>query len=105
MQEKIKSDGVKPPSVDDVLGQKHPEAKFRASPVTATIWKNKGTTATGEETEYFTVSFERTFKDKKTGEFKKTNSLRQSDLPKATLVLNKAYEFLALKETEHEGLF
>jgi hypothetical protein len=104
MEEK-KSEGLKAPSVDDILGQKHPETKFRASPITATIWKNKATNPSGEESEYFTVSFERTFKDKKTGEFKKTNSLRQSDLPKAILVLSKAYEFLSLKETDHEGLY
>jgi hypothetical protein len=96
--------GAKAPSVDDVMGQKHPEKKFKAGAITATIWKNKGTSSIGEPTEYFTVSFERTYKDK-SGAWKKTNSLRQMDLPRAVLVLNKAYEFLTLKEGDHEGLF
>jgi hypothetical protein len=96
MNEKTKAEG-KAPSVDDIMGQKHPEKKFKAGAITATIWKNKGTSQTGEPTEFFTISFERTFKDKKTDEWRKTNSLRQTDLPKATLVLNKAYEYLTLK--------
>ncbi len=105
MQEVIGPKGAHAPSVDDVMGQKHPEKKFKAGAITATIWKNKGTSSTGEPTDYFTISFERTFKDKVTGDWKKTNSLRQSDLPKAILVLNKAYEFLTLKEANHEGIF
>jgi len=100
MQEKISG---KAPSVDDVMGQKHPDKKFKAGPITATIWKNKGTSSTGEETEFYTISFERTYRDK-SGEWKKTNSLRQTDLPKAILVLNKSYEYLSLQEPE-EGIF
>ena len=102
MQEVIP--GAKAPSVDEIMGQKHPEKKFKAGAITATIWKNKGTSSNGEQNEYFTVSFERTYKDK-SGAWKKTNSLRQMDLPRAVLVLNKAYEFLTLKEADHEGLF
>ncbi len=90
-------------SVDEIMGQKHPEKKFKAGSVTATIWKNKGTSSSGEETEFFTISFDRVFKDK-SGDWKHTNSLRQSDLPKAILVLSKAYEYLALQEP-NEGLF
>ncbi len=105
MQEVLGPKGTKVPSVDDVMGQKHPEKKFKAGAITATIWKNKGTSSTGEPTDYFTVSFERTYKDKATGDWRKTNSLRQMDLPKAILVLNKAYEFLTLKEDSNEGLF
>jgi hypothetical protein len=105
MQEVIGPKGAHAPSVDDVMGQKHPEKKFKAGAITATVWKNKGTSSTGEPTDYFTVSFERTYKDKTTGEWRKTNSLRQMDLPRAVLVLSKAYEFLTLKEDDHEGLF
>lgn len=104
MQEVIGPQGAHAPSVDEIMGQKHPTKKFKAGAITATIWKNKGTSSTGEPTTYFTVSFERTYKDK-SGEWKKTNSLRQLDLPRAVLVLNKAYEFLTLKQDDHEGLF
>jgi len=74
-----------------------PEKKFRAGAVTATIWKNQ----TEDNKEYNTVSFERCYKDKN-GEWKNTNSLRVNDLPKAAMVLSKAYEFLAMTEKEVE---
>ena len=74
-----------------------PEKKFRASPVTATIWANEGTTKEGEVRLYRTISLERTYKDKD-GAWKSTTSLRVQDLPKASLVLAKAYEYVAIKE-------
>ncbi len=103
MQERIP--GVKAPSVDDIMGKKHPEKKFRAGAVAATIWKNQGKNNLGEPTEFFTVSFERSFKDKTTDEWRTTSSLRQMDLPKAILVLNKAYEYLALSKTNDDGIY
>jgi len=75
-----------------------PEKKFRAGPITATVWKNTGN-KDGKETSYMTVSFERSYMDKE-GEWQKTSSLRINDLPKATVVLNKAYEFMVLSNTE-----
>ena len=74
-----------------------PEKKFRAGAVTATIWKNQ----TEDNKEYSTVSFERSYKDKN-GEWKTTNSLRVNDLPKAAMVISKAYEFLAMSGREAE---
>lgn len=73
-----------------------PEIKFRAGAICATVWKNEGVKKDGEATEYRTVSFERGYKDKN-GEWKSTTSLRVNDLPRATLVLQKAYEYIALK--------
>jgi len=69
-----------------------PEKKFRAGAVAATVWKNAAA-----EGSYRTVSFERTYKDKQ-GAWKTTNSLRVNDLPKAALVLQKAYEYLAISD-------
>ncbi len=74
-----------------------PEKKFRAGAVTAAIWKNQ----TEDGKEYSTVSFERSYKDKE-GEWQTTNSLRVNDLPRAAMVLNKAYEFLSVKESGAE---
>ena len=76
-----------------------PEKKFRAGPVTATIWKNH-TQKDGEVVEYRTVSFERSYQ--KNGEWNTTNSLRVNDLPRAVLVLQKAYEYISLKENESQ---
>lgn len=77
----------------------YPEKKFRAGGLSATIWLNKGQKATGEETEYQTISIERNYVDKE-GQWQSTNSLRINDLPKATIVLQKAYEYLVLNEQD-----
>lgn len=73
-----------------------PEKKFRAGAVSATVWKNAGKgSQSNEQFEYRSVSFERSYKDPQ-GNWKTTSSLRMNDLPKALLVLEKAYEFIAL---------
>ena len=70
-----------------------PEKKFRAGTVTATIWKNQ----TKEGKAYSSVSFEKGYKDAE-GTWKSTNKLSVSDLPRAMVVIGKAYEHLALKD-------
>lgn len=79
-----------------------PEKKFRAGPVSATIWNNVGQSRTGELTAYKTVSLERVYKDKN-GAWQNTNSLRVADLPRAVVALSKAYEHLILRETGEQG--
>ncbi len=76
-----------------------PEVKFRAGPISATVWKNTGEYE-GKPSEYRTVSFERNYKDKKTDEWKTTNSLRTMDLPKAVVVLNKAFEHIIMNNAD-----
>ena len=70
-----------------------PEVKFRAGAICAAVWSNEGINSKGENTSFKTISIERSYKDKN-GEWQKTNSLRINDLPRAALVLNKAYEYL-----------
>lgn len=74
-----------------------PEKKFSAGAISAAIWKNKGKNKKGEAVEYKTVSIQRAYKNKN-DEWQHTNSLRVGDLPRAVLVLNKAYEYLTLRE-------
>ncbi len=80
------------PHVADTRG---PEKKFRAGAIAATVWKNDGQRATGEAFSFHTVSLDRRYKDK-AGTWKSANSLRLQDLPKAALVLQEAYRYLAL---------
>lgn len=82
-------------------GKNTPYKKFRAGPIVATVWENEAENKDGQKVKYKTISFERSYKDKN-DEWQTTNSLRTNDLPKAILVLGKAYEFLALTETETE---
>ena len=73
----------------------NPVKKFQAGAISVAVWENESSTP--EAPAYQTVSLQKRFKDKN-NEWKSSNSLRVSDLPKAILALQKAYEFLALKE-------
>ncbi|MBW2988338.1 hypothetical protein DRJ48_00275 [Candidatus Woesearchaeota archaeon] len=78
--------------------EKHkPERKFKAGAVTATIWKNEAVRQDGSKGEFYTVTLERRYKDRN-GEWATSNSLRVNDLPKAVLVLDKAYEYITFKD-------
>jgi len=80
-------------------GSNLPEKKFRAGAISATVWQNEGQNKNGEKVEYKTISLERSYTDKE-GKWQNTNSLRIADLPKANVVLQKAYEYLVLNEQE-----
>jgi len=91
---------IKIPSVSDVMGKKMPETKFRSGAIAATIWANE-TVRDGKKVAYKSVTFERSYKDKN-DEWQSTNSLRTADIPKAILVLSKAYEHLALNAEDED---
>jgi len=75
-----------------------PEKKFSTGAISATVWKNSSVSKqTNEPFEYRSVSLQRRYQDKD-GVWKTSNSLRINDLPKASLVLDKAYEYIVLKE-------
>jgi hypothetical protein len=73
-----------------------PEKKFSAGGISATVWANQKT-VNGSPIEIKTISLSRAYKDKD-GSWKQGSSLRINDIPKAQLVLEKAYEYLALKD-------
>jgi len=76
------------------MEQNKPEKRFAAGPVVAAVWLNRKK----EELETFkTISLTRNYKDKDDN-WKSTNTFRINDLPKAILVLNKAFEYLTIKE-------
>ena len=75
-----------------------PEKIFSAGAISATIWNNI-IERDGKKTSYKTISFDRKYKDKEDN-WKSTNSIRTSDIPKAILVLSKAYEYLSLKSSD-----
>lgn len=71
-----------------------PEKKIRVGPVSATIWKNSQKGKNGNEYDFYSVTLDRNFTDE-SGAWKSTNSYRLTDIPKAALALNKAFEYLA----------
>jgi len=75
-----------------------PEKKFRAGSITATVWKNQTKDSDGNQVTYRNVTFAKRYRDDD-GRWKNTSSLQTNDIPKAVLVLQKAYEYLALSES------
>jgi hypothetical protein len=73
-----------------------PENKFRAGAITATIWKNS-LNKDGTEASFNSITLERSYKDK-SGNWQTTSSFRINDLPRLTLLLNKAYEYITCKQ-------
>ena len=84
------------------MTEKKPEAKYRAGTVSATIWANQ-IVKDGQPRVLSSVSFEKSYKDKE-GTWKTTKSLNVQDLPKAIMVLTKAYEHIALREQDDSAL-
>ena len=76
-----------------------PEKKFSTGVVTATVWQNQGKGRNGEIVGYRTVSLQRSYKDKN-GVWQHANSMRVNDLPRASLVLQKAFEYLVIREQQ-----
>ncbi len=94
----MKTEQIRAPSVREVMGKQLPEKKFIASPIAATIWANEAE-KDGKKLTFRTVQIDRAYRDKD-GEWQHTNSLRINDVPKAVLVLNKAYEYISLVDKE-----
>lgn len=72
-----------------------PLAKFRAGAIVATLWQNSAKGAAGE-VKFMSITLDRRYQDKE-GAWQSTSSLRTNDLPRAGLVLQKAYEYIVLK--------
>jgi hypothetical protein len=77
-----------------------PEKRFIAGNISATIWANKKI-IDGKTVPIMTVSVQKSYKDK-TGAWKQTATLLTADLPKAKLVIEKAYEHLAMTQVATE---
>lgn len=69
-----------------------PEITFRHGLCSASIFE-QDFERDGEKLTVRTVSFQRSYLDRD-GNWQQTNSLKANDIPKALIVLNRAYEFL-----------
>ena len=79
-----------------------PVKKYKVGGVQAAIWENQALNPQGQQETFHSVTMERRYKDKE-GNWKTSESFRAGDLPKAILLLSKAYEFVALKEVDQEN--
>lgn len=69
-----------------------PEITFRHGPCSASVFENEYERG-DKKFIVRRVSFQRSYRDKD-GNWQTTTSLKINDIPKAILVLNKAFEFL-----------
>lgn len=93
--------GKSPRQVEHRDSSRVPMKAFRSGAMNVAIWENEAAGQDGRVGKFQTVSFERRYKDKD-GTWKSSNSLRVNDLPKAALLLTKAYEYLVLTGTDEE---
>jgi hypothetical protein len=73
-----------------------PEKIFQHGAVRAAIFVNERE-RDGQSFTKKQVSFQKVYRDKE-GDFKSTNSLDINDLPKAVVVLQKAYDYLTVRQ-------
>ncbi len=69
-----------------------PVKSVKIGGIEVAVWEN----SSKDGNKFFTTTLERNYKVGE--EWKKTNSLRDNDLPKAILALQEAYQFVAIKE-------
>lgn len=74
-----------------------PEKKFFARPISVTIWREDEDNAVKRE-----ISLSRRFKDKN-GCWVATGVLRINDIPKAVMLLQDAYRYIALNPDVDEA--
>ena len=79
--------------------KKRPKKKYRVGCVSAAIWEDQ-VEADGRTEVRCSVSFERSYRDPATQEWRNSKSFFAEDLPRLQLVAGKAYEFLVLREDE-----
>lgn len=83
-----------------LVSKNQPEKRFSTGAISAAVWTNEGMDRNSLPTTFRTVTLQRRYKDKE-GNWQSTNSLRTGDLPKAVLVLQKAFEYTVLKDDEN----
>ena len=79
-----------------------PVKEFRVGGFSAAIWRNE-TNKDGRTIVQHSVRARKRFRDRATGEWRESDYLFAEDIPRLQLVLAKAYEFIALKESEDDS--
>ena len=77
-----------------------PEKEFRAGTVKVAIWRNE-TEQDSRTVVQHSVRLQKRYRDQ-SGEWKDSDYLFANDLPRARLVIDKAYEYIVLKESDDQ---
>ncbi len=79
-----------------------PIRKFEVGGISAAVWENEISTATGDKT-VERITIDRRYKDKD-GQWKSTSSFNTTDLPRLRLAIEQAYEWLVCdRRSEEDG--
>ena len=89
---------AKQETVVEKKGGNPPIHTERAGLVKADVWSNKS----HEGKDFFTVSVQRSYKEKDSEKWENTTSFRINDLPRLILVLQKVYERQVLSAQDDE---
>ncbi len=76
-------------SIGAGVAPKAPDKKFRVGGITATVWR--GISEKGMP--YFNIQLSKSYKDKDSN-WKTTDSFKDYEVPKAMVLLQKAYEYV-----------
>lgn len=79
-----------------------PVKTLRASGLSVSIFPHPVTVQSREVT-FYSVSLERTYKDKETDEFQSTHSLGRNDLLVGAVLLRQAWAWIAEAEAKQKG--
>ena len=85
-----------------LAGRRLPEKSFKSSGISVSIWQNPVVNKNGQPGVYQTVSLDKRYMDKN-GVWQSSGSFRINDLPKVTLLLNKAFEYIVLKQSQYQA--
>ena len=78
-----------------------PIKEFRAGGTRAAIWREEGEDQ-GRTVVRHTVKIQKRYFDKNSNEWRTTEYFFPNDLPRLCLVAEKAFEYIALRESEEE---
>ena len=83
--------------MDSKSNSRKPVQQFKVCGIQVAIWRNESK----ECQEFSSISMDKRYKIGE--EWRSTTSLKASDLPKAILALQKAYEFLSVKDFQKDS--
>lgn len=78
-----------------------PVKTFRSGGISASVWRND-VVQNGQTVVNHSVTLQKRYRDRRTGEWRDSGTFFMSDLPRVQLVMRKAYEYLALTAVEED---
>jgi hypothetical protein len=75
-----------------------PDKRFKFGGISVSLWSENRAGKDGSSFVSWSAKLERSYWDPKSGDWKHTNSLKESDLPKAIAALQEAYVYVMKKD-------